>query len=244
YADRLARQGPFHLVHSRSHIPATIGLLLKKRFNTKLIFDVRGLMAEEYVDANYWRKENIKFKLTKIVERKIFAAADGIVTLTEKIWPIINKWEGLRDREVAHVVVPCCADLQLFRYSEYDRARRRAELGLADQLTIVYSGSIDGWYLTEQMADFFVSVRRHKPDAHFLWLISRRDRVVKLMQDRGVPPENFSVRFVNAQEMPSFLSAADVGLAFIKPAFSKLASSPTKFGEYLGCGLPIVTNAG
>jgi len=41
-----------------------------------------------------------------------------------------------------------------------------------------------------------------------------------------------------------YLSAADVGLSFIKPCFSKLASSPTKNGEYLACGLPLILNAG
>ena len=39
------------MVHARGHIPATIALALKKRFKTKMIFDLRGLMAEEYVDA-------------------------------------------------------------------------------------------------------------------------------------------------------------------------------------------------
>jgi len=33
-------------------------------------------------------------------------------------------------------------------------------------------------------------------------------------------------------------------LAFIKRCVSKLASSPTKNGEYLACGLPLVINAG
>jgi glycosyltransferase involved in cell wall biosynthesis len=49
---------------------------------------------------------------------------------------------------------------------------------------------------------------------------------------------------VSADEVPSYLSAADVGLSFIKPCFSKLASSPTKNGEYLACGLPLILNAG
>jgi hypothetical protein len=40
------------------------------------------------------------------------------------------------------------------------------------------------------------------------------------------------------------LSASDAGIAFIKPCFSKLASSPTKNGEYLACGLPLIINAG
>ena len=40
------------------------------------------------------------------------------------------------------------------------------------------------------------------------------------------------------------MAAADLGLFFIKPVFSKTASSPTKMGEMLAVGLPIITNAG
>ena len=40
------------------------------------------------------------------------------------------------------------------------------------------------------------------------------------------------------------LAAADYGLFFIMPVFSKKASSPTKMGEFLSLELPIVTNDG
>ncbi len=33
-------------------------------------------------------------------------------------------------------------------------------------------------------------------------------------------------------------------MAFIKRCVSKIASSPTKNGEYLACGLPLIINAG
>jgi glycosyltransferase involved in cell wall biosynthesis len=244
FASNLARQHPIELVHARSYIPATIGMVLKKRFGSRLIFDVRGLMAEEYVDAGHWRKQSFKVKLTKSVERRAFAAADAVVTLTKRIWPIIKEWDGLRGREVDHVVVPCCADLELFRYCEQDRVRVRNELGLGDKLTFVYSGSIDGWYLTAAMADFFSYVLQRRPDSHFLWLTQGRERVEQLMKERGIPATSFTVKFVTSQDVPAYLAAADVGLSFITPAFSKLASSPTKYGEYLGCGLPIVINAG
>src|SRR5207245_5322878 len=125
------------------------------------------------------------YRITKSVERRALAGADGIVTLTERIWPIINEWDGLRHRGVAHEVVPCCADLKLFSFSEVDRARRRQELGVENRFVIVYSGSIDGWYLTANMADFFATIRRQKPNAHFLWLTpSQHDRIRTLMRAR------------------------------------------------------------
>lgn len=245
YGRLLVRRNKIELVHARSHIPATIALALKRKFGIKLIFDVRGLMAEEYVDASHWPKGGLRYRLTKATERSILAAADGIVTLTERIWPAIREWEGLKGRNVPHAVIPCCVDLSSFKFNEPERARLRADLGLEDQLTFVYSGSLDGWYLTEAMADFFESVVRKEPDAHLLWLTTGScERVRTLMSTRGINNRNYSIRSVVPREMPSYLSAADFGVSFIKRCFSKTASSPTKNAEYLACGLPIIINAG
>lgn len=244
-AQRLVRHNKIELVHARSHIPATIALALKKRFDLKMIFDVRGLMAEEYVDANHWRKGGIPYRLTKTIESRALAASDGIVTLTEKIWPVIKDWKGLSNREVNHEVVPCCTDLELFCCSVKDRARAREKLDLQDRFVLVYSGSVGGWYLADKMADFFVELMKMKPNSHFLWLTGgSRDLVENLMSDRGVNPNQFSVRAVATAEVPTYLCASDAGIAFYKPTFSRLATSPVKLAEYLACGLPVVINAG
>ncbi len=244
-AAALVRRNRIEMVHARGHIPATIALALKRRFGTKMIFDLRGLMAEEYVDAKHWQEGGLPYRLTKAAERRILAATDGIVTLTERIWPIVKEWEGLRGRAIEHEVIPCCVDLSLFEFSVEERTRRRAELGLDDRLTMVYSGSLDGWYLTEEMADFFASYLKRDGQAHLLWLTTgSHDRVRELMAARNVAEKNFSVLAVASSDVPSYLAAADIGLAFIKRCVSKLASSPTKNGEYLACGLPLVINAG
>jgi glycosyltransferase involved in cell wall biosynthesis len=244
-AGGLVRRNKIEMVHARSHIPATIALALKKRFGTRMIFDLRGLMAEEYVDAEHWRKDSLPYRLTKSTERQILAATDGIVTLTERIWPIIREWEGLRGRSPHHEVIPCCADLDRFRFDREERERRRQELGLTDQFTLVYSGSLAGWNLTDKMADFFASFVRRNSKAHLLWLTTgNHEQVRELMKARGVGTDFFSVRAVAATEVPSYLAAADAGLAFNKPCVSRIASSPTKNGEYLACGLPLIINTG
>ncbi len=245
YASSVMRTKQIEIVHARSHIPAEMADRLKRRFGVKMIFDLRGLLADEYVDAGHWRKGSLAYRITKASERRSFMAADGIVTLTETIWPIINQWDGLRGRELSHEVVPCCVDLDLFRFNAEERQRRRREMKTEDAYVVVYSGSIDGWYLTEAMADFFVKLSQQKPNAHFLWLTpTRHDRIRSLMHERGVDTSKYSVVAAESREVPSYLSASDVGLAFIKPCFSKLASSPTKFAEYLACGLPLIINAG
>ncbi|MFS8085629.1 MAG: glycosyltransferase, partial [Acidobacteriota bacterium] len=245
YASRLVRSKEIEMVHARSHIPATIALGLKRRFGVKMIFDLRGLMAEEYVDAHHWREGSLPYRLTKSMESRALQASDGVVTLTEKIWPAIKDWKGLRGHEVIHEVVPCCTDLDRFLFNQSDRDRVRAELHLQDRFVLVYSGSIGGWYLTDKTADFFVALLKQKPNGHFLWLTGGDKGLIEtLMSERGINSSQFTVRNVAPGEVSSYLSAADAGVAFYKPTFSRMATSPVKVSEYLACGLPVIINAG
>lgn len=50
----LIRKHRIGLLHVRSHVPGVMGLWLKRLTGVKLLFDVRGLMAEEYVDGGTW----------------------------------------------------------------------------------------------------------------------------------------------------------------------------------------------
>ena len=244
-ASSLVRKNKIELVHARAYIPAAIALALKRKFGIKMIFDVRGLMAEEYVDARHWPKGGLRYRITKAAERRIFAATDAVVTLTERIWPIIKEWDGLKGRDVHHAIIPCCVDLSLFKFSELERARVRTELALGDRFTFVYSGSLDGWNLTEQTADFFAHIFRSRNNVYLLWLVTgSHERVRQLMAERGIGEDHFSVRSVMPREMASYLAAADAGICLNKRCLSRIASSPTKNGEYLACGLPIIINSG
>jgi glycosyltransferase involved in cell wall biosynthesis len=241
----LVRRNRIEMVHVRSTVPAAIALGLKKLLGIKMIFDVRGLVADEYVDADHWEKAGIKYRLTKSMELRCLAACDGVVTLTESIWQIMKEWPELRERKLAHRVVPCCVDLERFRFDEGARAHRRAELEVEDKFVLVYSGSVGGWYLTDKMADFFAVLLILRPDAHFLWLTNNgRDQVDAVFRGMGVSTDRYTIKPVSSGDVPSYLSASDSGISFVKPCFSKLASSPTKNAEYLACGLPLVINAG
>jgi glycosyltransferase involved in cell wall biosynthesis len=245
FAGRLIRKKKIEMVHARSHIPALIALRLKQRLGVRMIFDVRGLMAEEYIDAGHWSANGTAARLTKKMEARALNATDGVVTLTDVLWSEMRGWPSLQSRQVAHETIPCCIDLETFRFDEQARTVRRAELGVNDRFVLVYSGSIGGWYMTSEMADFFSVLRRQRPDAFFLWLTQGEKSIVdQAMAAANVSPDDYAVRSVKPVEVPSWLSASDAGIAFYRPGTSRLGTSPVKVSEYLACGLPVVVNAG
>src|ERR671920_386812 len=46
------------------------------------------------------------------------------------------------------------------------------------------------------------------------------------------------------RDVPALIGRMDAGAAIRKPAYSQLACAPTKLAEYLGCGIPCLSNSG
>src|SRR5258706_11517887 len=67
-ARRLIREEGVQVLHGRAHLPMAMAMLAVTA-NTKLIFDVRGLMAEEDKDAGVWTEKSVPFRVGKKIER-------------------------------------------------------------------------------------------------------------------------------------------------------------------------------
>lgn len=52
------------------------------------------------------------------------------------------------------------------------------------------------------------------------------------------------VRSARREDVPRWIGAADLGIMFVRPGWAKRAASPTKFGEMLAMGLPVIANTG
>ena len=51
------------------------------------------------------------------------------------------------------------------------------------------------------------------------------------------------VRYAGRNELPDYLSLSDCSIFFIRPTYSKIASSPTKHAELMGMGIPVICNS-
>ena len=242
---REQRRERFDLLHARGYVPAAVAWAVRKCTAVPFLFDIRGLHAESYADAGHWDVRGLTFRLTKRVERAILRDADGIVTLTQAVRPTLQEFDGLKQRTSAPPwsVIPTCVDLRHFAFDATARERIRAQLEIGDRPVIVYAGSIGTWYLLDEMVDFYQAARERWPGLFFLALVNRSPETAsRALAARGIAASDYAAMWARHAEMPAFLSAADAGLAFIRPGLSKRSSSPTKYAEYLACGLPIVAN--
>src|SRR4051812_31265844 len=242
YSVYLILRHRINVVHSRGYVPLPIALFCKLVCRTKMVFDVRGLMAEEYVDAGHWKQGSLPYRATKWFERLAFRHADAVIVLTHRVAEILRSTFPTLQKAPVYVI-PCCVNVENYP-SGTDRVALRKELGIAGSPVLAYVGSLGTWYMGREMVRFFKRVLQVEPQATFLVLTQFPELAREMLQEQEIAPESYVIQTVASSEVARWLSAADFALAFIKPCYSKISSSPTKVGEYLAAGLPFVTNRG
>jgi glycosyltransferase involved in cell wall biosynthesis len=232
----IATRHRVRLIHARSYIPALIGMLVKRATCAKLLFDMRGLWADERVDGGLWPAGGGLYRATKGIERSLLRSADHVVTLTNASVDEVRRLAGANGAATAISVISTCTDLQRFR----PPASRPA-----GPLVLGYVGSVGTWYLFDETLLAFRLLQERHPDARLL-IVNRGEH--PLIRERiaaaGIDPACAEVRAADHRDMPALVARMSAGAALVKPAYSKVASAPTKVAEYLACGVPVLGNAG
>jgi glycosyltransferase involved in cell wall biosynthesis len=231
------------VVHARTHVPAAMALIgrLLVRDRPLLVFDIRGLMVEEYEEAGRWRPGGLPSRVARTVENAAIKGAARIVILTNNARARLFNPDRM---SIVHVI-PCCADLEQISKSAHRREELRDRLGLRDATVMVYVGKFPSWSMPAAMADFFNAASDVIEHLHFLILTqSGGDEIRTELQRIGADQRSYTITSTPAPDVGAYLAASDFAISFIRPAPSTVGQSPTKLGEYLGAGLPVVYSAG
>lgn len=226
-----------HVVHARSYVAAFLAWILKRGLGVRFIFDMRGFWADERVEGGLWPRGCLLYRVVKRLEAKFLADADHVVTLTPQA---MNELIDRRMTPAPITVIPTCTNLNLFRPNSPSESATAAR-----PLVFIYSGSIGTWYLLGEMLEFFRRAGQRFPGSQLRLLTHGDETLIRReLARRSISPELVRWEKVNYCEVPRRLADARVGLAFYRPGYSRQATCPTKIGEYLACGLPVVINSG
>jgi glycosyltransferase involved in cell wall biosynthesis len=248
---RLHKEKHFELLHCRSYLTALIGKGMKKTHKTKFLFDMRGFWADERVEGGIWNSKNPLFKkiyqFFKAQERRFFIEADYTISLTYAGKSLLEKW--VWEQQPAPIeVIPCCVDTNLFNPSTIDKEKVlaiRSELQPEEAPMLIYVGAIGTWYMSKEMLDFFNVFLSKFPKAKMLFVTQEDPQIIKrAAKESSVNEDRILIRSAQRKEVPYYISAADSSIFFIRPSFSKNASSPTKQGEIMAMGKSIICNDG
>lgn len=223
------------LVHARSYVPAVMALVLKHLAGVRFLFDMRGFWADERVDGGLWQADSRLYRVAKWFERQFLLNADHVVSLTHAAVREMHGFAYLKGRMPPITVIPTCADLDRFKPANAPKPG----------FVLGYVGSAGTWYLFDAVVQCFAEMLRRNPQARLL-ILNRHEHtyIRERLELGGVPLNTVELRKADHAEVPQQMARMHAGVFFIKPVFSKQASAPTKLGEFLGCGIPCLSNAG
>jgi glycosyltransferase involved in cell wall biosynthesis len=231
----LIRKHKIKIIHARSYVPSVIAISLKKFLKIHFIFDMRGFWADERVDGGLWKKKSIIFSIAKWFEKKFLENADHIVSLTNAGIKVMKEFPYLKNKMPAYSVIPTCADLEIFKITTKEQS----------PFTLGYVGSVGLWYDFDTVLVCFKELLKIKHDAKFLILNKdEHDFISQKLKDHDISLDAVELISADFSEIPKYMSSMDAGIFIIKPLFSKQASAPTKLAEFLGCGIPCMSNHG
>lgn len=215
--------GETDIIHARGDIPAIAALLSRK---APVLWDMRGLWSEQRMIITDSRLKRILFRILILFRRIILNQVDALTTLTYSLDNyLINKYgnkPSIRD------TVTTVVDLDHFEVHK----------NLPKKLRIVFSGSYNNYYDLNLTRDF-ISLIRKRVEIDVVWFKPTESTRENLGLEEEIIMET------TYSEMPRLLNEFSIGVAICKNLSTpNLGVMPTKIGEFLACGRPVVVNRG
>ncbi len=237
-----ARKFGADVVHA--HGPYAAGVALCS--GRPVVFDAHGAAADEFALNGRlagWprRRYDWEVQLVRELEHRSWTAADVVVAVSNPLVDHLSGTYGQRTR--GHVVrVPCAVTDTAFVEPARERVRR--ELDLGDRVVLVYVGSLAPYQLAPEMVELVKQTRALRSAVKLL-AISQAEPAQWhcLARAAGLGSDGYTVVRAEGKRVAELTSAGDIALMLRQEALLNAVAFPTKLGEYLAAGVPVLTTA-
>jgi glycosyltransferase involved in cell wall biosynthesis len=190
---------------------------------------MRGFWADEKIEVGALRPGSPEDKVMRAIERRSARSAGAILTLASAAIPVLISRHGEAVKDKTHVIATC---VDLARFLPREMPPRPVRL--------LISGTLNSRYDVVGMTRFARHLARQGP-MQLEVLCPDPARWEALLTSEGAV-----LGKAEPSEMPTQVAASHAGLALLKQSatVANKASMPTKLGEFLACGRPVVVSPG
>ena len=201
-----------------------------------VITDAHGSVAHEYAYATPGFSKKWMNWLEEM-EEKVMRFSDKIIFVSESMQHFYSKEFGSQYTNAT--VVPCAANtIQMIPVSQ--REVKRNELNISNKIVFVYLGSFRKYQMVNETLAIFKEIKQEVDSAFLLILTSHQAEFSSALQSLGVSKADYAIIGAKQSEVPDILCSADIGFLIRDHSEVNEVASPTKFAEYLMCGIPVI----
>ena len=212
------------LIHARSDIPALAGIASGE---APVLWDVRSLWADQKVLIQENLLNKISYHSYLGLESIAAAKSLGMSTLTSAVVPILEQRH--RNLPSLRTVVSTAVDLSRFQLSPKFPTKFRA----------LFSGTYNNYYDLKLSAFFMEELRKRVAvETHWARPTESDKYHIGVGEEQVFPATQIGM----AELIPNY--SFGVSICKMDAGPSLAAAMPTKIGEFLACGRPIVVNKG
>ena len=240
----LCKKHKIDKIISRGAPAGGLAFLTYKKTSIPFIVESFEPHADYMLESNVWSKYDPRYISEVYWETKAKQKAEHLVTVSGNFKNLLIK-QGVSSNRIS--TVPCCVNLDHFKYNASKRQELREQNGIdEDTLVGIYVGKFGDIYLDHEAFSVFAETLSSFPKSALVLLTPEKEDFIKERLNNHPELTNIQVITLLAphNEVPNYLSLADIAFATIRPAPSRQYCSAIKIGEYYASGLPIVITEG
>lgn len=227
------------VIHAHSIEAGFLAAMFKRLFGYRLILELHGEVIEEIRMRRFQKMKLLALMFVEIEEFISLRIADGIIYASKVLREYIETKYSHNKRSI---ILPYNIFPKKFDWYWQRRLMMRKKLSLDNKFVVVYSGGFYDWQTVANLSSIFRVLRKLIDNICLLVLTFQSSKEIKrsLIQG-GINIHDFLIKNLPLDETMSVLPVADLGLHIRKKGIASWVVSPSKFPEYLICGVPVLS---